>query len=97
MNIYDIIQKPIISEKSMAEIATKKYVFRVAPHVTKAQIKQAVEHVFKGAKVEKVTTARYKGKPKRQGRTEGTRADWKKAYVQLTADSKPIDFFDGLQ
>ena len=97
MNIYDIIKRPIISEKSMAETATKKYVFEVDKHATKPEIKAAVEHVFKGAKVQKVTTIRYDGKPKKQGKTSGKRPDWKKAYVQLTPDSKPIEFFEGLK
>jgi large subunit ribosomal protein L23 len=97
MNGYDIIIRPILSEKSFATIKTKKYTFEVAKNATKSQIKAAIEEIFKGVKVAKVNTARYDGKPKRQGRTEGTTASWKKAYVQLTPDSKPIEFFEGLQ
>jgi len=98
MNLFDIIEKPILSEKSFEGIKDKCYTFRVKKDATKPQIKQAVETVFgKGIKVESVRTAKYDGKPKRQGRHEGKRADWKKAYVQLTADSKSIEFFDGLQ
>jgi len=97
MNAYDIIIKPIISEKGMAETGNKKYVFKVAINATKPQIKAAVEQVFKGAKVEKVTTIRYDGKPKRQGKTSGYTSAWKKAYVQLTEKSKPIEFFEGLK
>ena len=97
MNLYDIIKRPIISEKSMADTSTKKYVFEVDKQATKPQIKAAVEYVFKGAKVQKVTTIRYDGKPKKQGKHEGRRPDWKKAYVQLTPDSKAIEFFEGLK
>ena len=97
MNLYDIIQKPILSERTFGGIKNKCYVFRVHPDATKAQIKMAVEQAFKGAKVESVRTANFDGKTKRQGRHEGVTSQWKKAYVQLTADSKSIEFFDGLQ
>ena len=96
MNNYDIIIRPILSEKSFADIKGKKYTFEVQKNATKPQIKKAVEEIFK-VKVEKVNTAKYDGKIKRQGRTEGARPDWKKAYVQLTADSKAIEFFESLQ
>lgn len=94
--VYDIIVKPILSEKSFGGIRSKKYTFQVQKDATKDQIKKAVEEIFK-VKVEKVNTARYEGKPKRQGRNTGKRPDWKKAYVQLTKDSKAIEFFEGLQ
>jgi len=97
MNVYDIIIKPVLSEKSFAGVSLKDYTFKVHPDATKAMIKQAVETVFKGAIVERVNIANYKGKPKRQGRTSGTRSDWKKAYVKLTAESKPIEFFESLR
>ena len=98
MNHYDIIEKPILSEKSFEGIKDKTYTFRVHPKATKTEIKEAVEKVFgKGIKVDSVRTAKYDGKPKKQGRTEGKRSDWKKAYVTLTSDSKSIEFFDGLQ
>ena len=97
MNPYDVIIKPILSESAFAGIKTKCYVFRVHPDATKDQIKLAVEHAFKGVKVESVRTANYVGKTKRQGRHEGKTASWKKAYVQLTSDSKSIEFFEGLQ
>jgi len=97
MNLYDIIEKPILSERAFEGIKNKCYVFRVRPDVTKPQIKMAVENAFKGVKVESVRTANYDGKIKRQGRHEGARPAWKKAYVQLTSDSKPIEFFEGLQ
>ena len=102
MNSYDMIIRPVLSEKSFASIKGdaktrgKMYTFEVHKDATKPQIKKAVEEIFK-VKVEKVNTANYDGKPKRQGRTEGTRPSWKKAYVQITDDSKPIEFFESLQ
>ena len=96
MTIYDIIIKPILSEKTFDDIKNKKYTFKVHLDATKPQIKNAVEQIFK-VKVESVNTANYNGKPKKQGRTSGKRSDWKKAYVQLTDDSKAIGFFEGLQ
>jgi len=96
MNAYDIIIKPVLSEKSFAGVAGKDYTFKVHPDATKSQIKAAVETVFKGVTVERVNVANYKGKPKRQGRTSGTRSAWKKAYVKLTPDSKAIEFFESL-
>lgn len=95
MNKYDIIIRPIISEKSMDQSADKKYTFQVALGANKIEIKKAVEEIF-GVKVEKVTTCRVLGKVKRMGATSGKRADWKKAIVKLTADSKTIEFFDGM-
>ena len=96
MNVHDIIIRPLVSEKSVSTIKSKKYAFEVHPDATKPQIKLAVEEVF-GVKVEKVTTINYQGKIKRQGRHEGRQSSWKKAYVQLTKDSKPIEFFESLQ
>jgi large subunit ribosomal protein L23 len=96
MNAYDIIKKPLISEKSYAGIANKKYVFVVDVNADKKQIKAAVETAFDGVKVEKVNVVNVDGKYRRQGRTEGFTAKFKKAYVQLTADSKPIAFFESL-
>ena len=95
MNKFDIIIRPIISEKSMDQSADKKYTFQVALNANKIEIKKAVEEIF-GVKVEKVTTCRVLGKVKRMGATSGKRADWKKAIVKLTADSKTIEFFDGM-
>ena len=94
MNNHDIIIKPIVSEKSMDQLADRKYTFKVAMNANKIEIKKAVEEVF--VKVEKITTARVLGKVKRMGATSGKRADWKKAIVKLTADSKTIEFFDGM-
>ena len=97
MNPYDIIIKPILSESAFKGIKDKCYAFRVHPGATKDQIRLAVEHAFKGVTVAEVRTANYKGKVKRQGRSVGTTAKWKKARVQLTETSKPIEFFEGLQ
>lgn len=96
MNSYDIIIRPILSEKSFETIKEKMYTFEVHKEATKPQIKKAIEEIFK-VKVESVNVANFKGKPKRHGRTVGKTADWKKAYVQLTIESKPIEFFESLQ
>ena len=90
-NVYDIIIRPIITERSMEATADKKYVFEVAPTAGKIEIK-----IF-GVKVAKVNTINYDGKTKRvsAGRP-GARKSWKKAYVQLTQDSKTIEFFEGM-
>ena len=95
MNAYDIIIKPVLTEKSYDGISTMKYTFKVDTKATKTQIKRAVEEIF-GVKVKKVNTVNYPGKLKRMGKTEGRRASFKKAYVQLAADSKSIEFFDNL-
>ena len=95
MTNYDIIIAPILSEKSYDGIPSKKYTFKVAVGATKGQIKDAVEKIF-GVKVKKVNTLRYDGKTKRMGRYEGKRAQYKKAVVTLTANSKAIEFFESL-
>ncbi|MBR2029412.1 MAG: 50S ribosomal protein L23 [Clostridia bacterium] len=95
MKHYDIIRKPVLSEKSYSEIANKKYVFEVAVNANKIEIKEAIEAVF-GVKVEKVNTINVRGKLKRQGRTQGYTAKRKKAIVQLTKDSKAIEIFENL-
>ena len=96
MNAYDIIRKPIITEQSMADVADKKYVFEVAMAANKTEIKAAVETIF-GVKVAKVNTAVVNGKVKRTGAyPAGKRADYKKAIVTLTADSKTIELFEGM-
>lgn len=95
-NVYDIIVRPIITERSMASVAEKKYVFEVAKDATKVEIKKAVEEVF-GVKVASVNTINVSGKEKRMGAGRpGTTRSWKKAYVQLTADSKTIEMFEGM-
>ena len=91
----DIIIKPIITEASMDNLAAKKYTFKVAPKATKPEIAKAVETMF-GVKVETVNTITMKKKPKRLGVHFGYTSEWKKAVVTLTADSKTIEFFDGL-
>ena len=95
MTAYDVIVRPVMSEKSFDGIADKKYVFVVAKSANKTQIKLAVEEIFK-VKVAKVNTINVEGKLKKMGRNEGRRPSVKKAYVQLTADSKPIEFFESL-
>ena len=92
---YDIIIKPVITEQSMEATDEKKYVFQVAIDANKIEIKKAVEEIF-GVKVEKVNTIRMDGKEKRMGVHVGLRASWKKAMVKLTADSKTIEFFEGM-
>lgn len=92
---YDIIRRPVITEKSMSGIADKKYTFEVAKNATKVEIKNAIEDAFK-VKVDKVNTLMMKSKPKRLGVHQGTTSAWKKAIVTLTADSKTIEFFDGM-
>ena len=92
---YDIIIKPIITEQSMEATEEKKYVFQVAIDANKIEIKKAIEEIF-GVKVEKVNTIRMDGKEKRMGVHIGRRASWKKAMVKLTADSKTIEFFEGM-
>ena len=92
---YDIIIKPIITEQSMEATEEKKYVFQVAIDANKIENKKAIEEIF-GVKVEKVNTIRMDGKEKRMGVHVGRRANWKKAMVKLTADSKTIEFFEGM-
>ena len=96
MNVYDIIKRPVITEQSMAGVAEKKYVFMVDINANKTEIKAAVEEIF-GVKVAKVNTIRMMGKMKRTGAyPAGRRAAYKKAIVTLTADSKTIEFFEGM-
>jgi large subunit ribosomal protein L23 len=97
-NAYDIIKRPILTEKAYEGIEDKRYVFEVDIHANKAEIKAAIETVFAddGVKVEKVNTLRTIGKMKRQGRTQGRTPETKKAYVTLKKDSKPIKFFEGM-
>ena len=91
----DIIIKPIITEASMMGVVSKKYTFEVASDANKVEIARAVEELF-GVKVAKVNTINVNGKMRRYGRFEGYTASWKKAVVTLTADSKTIEFFDGM-
>ena len=93
---YDVILKPIVTEKSMNAMSEKKYTFSVHTDATKAQIKEAVEKMFEGVKVAKVNTMNLDGKNRRRGNTVGKTAKMKKAIVQLTADSADIEIFQGL-
>ena len=93
---YDVIKKPVITERSMMGLAENKYTFEVAPNAGKIEIKKAVEEIF-GVKVASVNTLTMRGKEKRMGAGRpGMTKTWKKAYVQLTADSKTIEFFEGM-
>ena len=96
VNYYDVIIKPVVTEKSMSGMADKKYTFLVHPEANKFQIKDAVEKMFEGGKVESVHTINLQGKSKRRGATVGKTAATKKAIVKLTADSKDIELFSGL-
>lgn len=93
---YDVILKPVVSEKSMNAMADKKYTFLVHTEATKTQIKEAVEKLFEGTKVKSVNTMNLEGKTRRRGNTYGKTAKRKKAIVQLTEDSKDIEIFSGL-
>ena len=93
---YDVILKPVVTEKSMELMADKKYTFLVHTEATKSQVKEAVEKMFKGTKVAGVNTMNLDGKTKRRGMTFGKTAKTKKAIVQLTADSADIEIFEGL-
>lgn len=95
MNAEDIIIKPILTEKGYDGIADKKYTFKVAKSANKTEIKMAVEKLF-GVKVKSVNTANVSGKLKRMGRSQGMTSAYKKAIVQLTKDSKPIEYFSSL-
>ncbi len=96
VNYYDVILKPVITEKSMAGMGDKKYTFLVHPEANKTMIKEAVEKMFEGTKVKKVNTMNLDGKNKRRGMVVGKTAKSKKAIVWLTEDSKDIEIFAGL-
>ncbi|MBE5775997.1 MAG: 50S ribosomal protein L23 [Clostridiales bacterium] len=93
---HDIILRPVLTEKGYDGIADKRYVFEVALNANKIEIKKALETVFPNIKVKSVNTLRTEGKIKRQGMHAGRTPEVKKAYVQLTEDSKPIEFFEGM-
>ena len=95
MDARDIILAPVITEKSRAALSDKKYTFRGADGANKLEIAKPVEEIF-GVKVAKVNTISMKGKKRRYGRFEGYTSDWKKAVVTLTAESKTIEFFNGM-
>ena len=96
LKYYDVIQKPVITEKSMAAMGEKKYTFLVHTDATKSQVKEAVEKMFAGTKVAKVNTMNQDGKTRRRGNAVGKTSKVKKAIVQLTADSAEIEIFSGL-
>ena len=93
---YDIIIRPIITERAMSGAADKKYVFEVAKSAGKIEIKKAVEELFPGTKVKKVNTLNVRGQKRRQGANVGYTPSWKKAVVTLTEDSKEIEFFNDM-
>lgn len=95
MKNYDIIKRPLLTEKSYGDIANKKYTFVVANEANKVEIKKAIEEIF-GVSVERVNTSNVRGKLKRQGTTSGKTSAYKKAFVQLKANSKAIEFFESL-
>ena len=96
LGYYDVILKPVLTEKSMNLSAEKKYTFYVHPEANKIQVKEAVEKLFEGTKVAKVNTISCRAKKKRRGMTIGYTAKRKKAVVTLTEDSKDIEIFSGL-
>lgn len=96
MKNFDIIIRPVITEKTMADMEEDKYTFEVAKKSNKSEIKKAIEEIF-SVKVEKVNTMNMTGKVKRQGMNVGKRPDWKKAIVTLAPGSEPIEFFDSMQ
>ena len=93
---YAVILKPVVTEKSMNAMTDKKYTFLVHPDANKTMIKEAVEKMFPGTKVESVNTMNNEGKKRRRGMVFGMTAKTKKAIVKLTADSKEIEIFQGL-
>ena len=93
---YDVILKPVVTEKTMELMAEKKYTFLVHTEANKTQGKEAVEKMFNGTKVKSVNTMNLDGKTKRRGMTYGKTAKTKKAIVQLTEDSADIEIFEGL-
>lgn len=92
---YDVIIRPINTERAYADAAMRKYTFEVQKDVNKHQIKDAIENAF-GVNVEKVYTMTVRGKRRRLGRNVGYTKSWKKAIVKLTPDSKTIEFFEGV-
>ncbi|MGG6312207.1 50S ribosomal protein L23 [Paenibacillus macerans] len=91
----DIIKRPVITERTAEYMSDLKYVFEVDIRANKTEIKKAVEAIF-GVKVSNVNTLRVPGKPKRYGRHFGYTPEWKKAFVTLAADSKPLEFFESV-
>ena len=96
LQYFDIILRPVVTEKSMADMAEKKYTFLVHPEANKVQIKEAVEKMFEGTKVKAVNTMNLEGKTKRRGMVFGKTAKRKKAILTLAAQSKEIEIFSAL-
>lgn len=96
LKYYDVILKPIITEKAMNMLGEKKYCFYVHPEANKIQIKEAVEKMFDGVKVDKINTMNLRGKTKRRGKIVGRTPERKKAIVKLKSDSKEIELFQGM-
>ena len=96
LKYYDVILRPVVTEKSMTAMGEKKYTFYVHPEATKSQIKEAVERMFEGTKVDSVNTMNLKGKKKRRGMVFGRTSAKKKAIVTLTEESEDIQIFEGL-
>jgi large subunit ribosomal protein L23 len=93
---FDIIIRPVITEKSMAGMEDGKYTFRVDPRATKVDIRHAIERIY-GVRVAKVNTLNIKGKPRRQTRFHaGHTPRWKKAIVTLET-GQTIDVFDRVE
>ena len=95
MDVREVLQAPVVSEKSYELIEDGKYSFRVHPKAHKTQVRQAVEELF-GVKVERVNISQVKPKPKRRGMQRGTKPGWKKAIVQLKPGDS-IEIFTGAQ
>ena len=93
---YEVIKRPIITEKSMGLLDENKYTFEVDKNANKPEIKAAIEQIFEGVKVKKVRTMNYEGKKVRTRHGIGKKADWKKAVVTLSEDSAEIEYFEGL-
>ena len=93
--VYDIIDKPVISERSMDDAQNRKYTFKVAPGANKTEVKQALEEIF-DIEIARVNIMNQKPKLKRQGRNSGLTSKSKKAIVTLKPNSKEIEFFQGL-
>jgi large subunit ribosomal protein L23 len=97
LKYYDVIQKPLMTEKSMSLLEEQTYSFYVHPKATKTQIKEAVERLFSGTKVESVNTMNTHPKKRhRRGYKPGETAKRKKAIVKLTPSSSPIEYFEGI-
>jgi len=92
---YDIIKKPVVTERSMEGGEQRKYTFEVATDANKHEIKYAIESIF-GVKVEDVNTMNLRGKMKRMGVHAGRRPARKKAIIKLKEGSKTIEFFDSI-